>query len=63
MFKSGMKESIENKVEIVDFSFETVEIALRLIYDAKCPTLTLIQKLDLLKFFDKYDILDLEVGY
>ena len=62
MFNSGMKESIENKVEIVDFDYKTVEIALRLIYDAKCPTLTLKQKLDVLKFFDKYAILDLQVS-
>ena len=62
MFESGLKESIENKMEVIDFSFETVELALRLIYDGEFPTLNLTQKLDVLKFFDKYAILELEVG-
>ena len=57
-----MKESFENKMEIVDFSIETVELALQIIYNRKLPTLNLTRKLDVLKFFDKYAILDLKVG-
>ena len=62
MFKSGMQETIENKMEIIDFSIETVELAFQIIYNRKIPTLTLNEKLDVLKFLDKYAILDLKVS-
>ena len=63
MFESGLKESIENKMEITDFSIETVELALSFVYDREFRILTLTQKLDVLKFFDKYAITDLQVSF
>ena len=63
MFKSGLKESITNQMEIIDFSFETVELALKIIYNQKIQNLTLRQKMGILKFFDKYVITDFKVSY
>lgn len=61
MFESGFKESVENKMKIVDFSFETVKLALEILYDRKIPTLTMEENMDLFQFFDKYAIMDLRV--
>ena len=39
-----------------NFDYETVEIALELMYDRKMSTLTMKQKMDVLLFFDEYDV-------
>uniref|UniRef100_A0A914QCY7 BTB domain-containing protein n=1 Tax=Panagrolaimus davidi TaxID=227884 RepID=A0A914QCY7_9BILA len=66
MFNSNMNESIENKVEIKDFSFDVVETGIKMIYHCKFETslsmnesMKLLMKL--LQFFDKYDIPSLKV--
>uniref|UniRef100_A0AC34FU71 BTB domain-containing protein n=1 Tax=Panagrolaimus sp. ES5 TaxID=591445 RepID=A0AC34FU71_9BILA len=57
MFESGMKEAKEKKVEIKDFSFEIIEYAVKLCYHHSLVlTTTLEEKMQLLQFFDKYDI-------
>uniref|UniRef100_A0AC35GQJ7 BTB domain-containing protein n=1 Tax=Panagrolaimus sp. PS1159 TaxID=55785 RepID=A0AC35GQJ7_9BILA len=64
MFESGMKESTENKVVIENFSFNIVEMAIKLCYHrtfVSCTTLT--EKMELLQFFDKYEIQTLKDYY
>uniref|UniRef100_A0AC34G0J9 BTB domain-containing protein n=1 Tax=Panagrolaimus sp. ES5 TaxID=591445 RepID=A0AC34G0J9_9BILA len=57
MFQSGMKESIENEVEIIDFSFDIVEKAVKLCYDFKLLSdLSNDESFLLLKFADKYNM-------
>ena len=56
-----MKESTENQMEIIDFQFETVKLALELLYDRQIPTLTMNEKMNILQFFDKYAVMDLKV--
>uniref|UniRef100_A0A914QEU3 BTB domain-containing protein n=1 Tax=Panagrolaimus davidi TaxID=227884 RepID=A0A914QEU3_9BILA len=57
MFNSNMKESMENKVEIKDFSFEIVETGIKMIYNCNFETsLSTDDQLSLLQFFDKYNI-------
>uniref|UniRef100_A0AC34FYM7 BTB domain-containing protein n=1 Tax=Panagrolaimus sp. ES5 TaxID=591445 RepID=A0AC34FYM7_9BILA len=57
MFNSKMKESIENKVFITDFSFEVVETGIKLMYDCNFATsLSLDELMSLLRFFDKYNL-------
>uniref|UniRef100_A0A914QP95 BTB domain-containing protein n=1 Tax=Panagrolaimus davidi TaxID=227884 RepID=A0A914QP95_9BILA len=57
MFNSKMKESIENKVEIKDFSFDVVETGIKMIYNCNFETsLSTIKLMKLLQFFDKYNI-------
>uniref|UniRef100_A0A914PHX1 BTB domain-containing protein n=1 Tax=Panagrolaimus davidi TaxID=227884 RepID=A0A914PHX1_9BILA len=57
MFNSNMKESIENKVEIKDFSFNVVETGIKMIYHCNFETSLSIEDLmKLLQFFDKYNI-------
>uniref|UniRef100_A0A914PPE7 BTB domain-containing protein n=1 Tax=Panagrolaimus davidi TaxID=227884 RepID=A0A914PPE7_9BILA len=61
MFNSKMKESIENKVEIIDFSFDVVEIGIKMIYNCSFETtLSLEDLMKLLQFFDKYNIQSLK---
>ena len=63
MFESGMKESVENQVEIIDFSFETVKRALEILYGRKIPpSSTMDEKMNLLQFFDKYDVQKFKVS-
>ena len=62
MFDSTMKESVENQMEIIGFEFETVQLAVELLYGRKLPALTMDEKMHLLQFFDKYDIQKFEVG-
>ena len=62
MYFSDSNETIGNQVEIVGFDFETVKLALELIYGRQIPTLTMEQKMDILKFFDKYDVRKFKVG-
>uniref|UniRef100_A0A914Q8R2 BTB domain-containing protein n=1 Tax=Panagrolaimus davidi TaxID=227884 RepID=A0A914Q8R2_9BILA len=57
MFNSKMKESIENKVEITDFSFDVVETGIKMIYNCNFETsLSIDNLMELLQFFDKYNI-------
>uniref|UniRef100_A0A914P032 BTB domain-containing protein n=1 Tax=Panagrolaimus davidi TaxID=227884 RepID=A0A914P032_9BILA len=57
MFNSNMKETIENKVEIKDFSFDVVETGIKMIYNCNFETSLSIEGLmKLLQFFDKYNI-------
>uniref|UniRef100_A0A914Q233 BTB domain-containing protein n=1 Tax=Panagrolaimus davidi TaxID=227884 RepID=A0A914Q233_9BILA len=57
MFNSSMKESIENKVEIKDFSSDVVETGIKMIYHCNFETsLSIDNLIKLLQFFDKYNI-------
>uniref|UniRef100_A0A914QUH8 BTB domain-containing protein n=1 Tax=Panagrolaimus davidi TaxID=227884 RepID=A0A914QUH8_9BILA len=57
MFKSSMKEGIENKVEIPDFTFEVIEKAMKLCYHQMLLSdVSFEESLILLQFLDKYDI-------
>uniref|UniRef100_A0A914Q5B1 BTB domain-containing protein n=1 Tax=Panagrolaimus davidi TaxID=227884 RepID=A0A914Q5B1_9BILA len=57
MFNSKMKESIDNTVEITDFSFEVVETGIKMIYNCDFETsLSMNDLMKLLQFFDKYNI-------
>uniref|UniRef100_A0A914PQJ4 BTB domain-containing protein n=1 Tax=Panagrolaimus davidi TaxID=227884 RepID=A0A914PQJ4_9BILA len=61
MFNSKMKESIENKVEITDFSFNVVETGIKMIYNCNFEsTLSFEDLMKLLQFFDKYNIQELK---
>uniref|UniRef100_A0A914QC58 BTB domain-containing protein n=1 Tax=Panagrolaimus davidi TaxID=227884 RepID=A0A914QC58_9BILA len=57
MFNSKMGESIENKTEITDFSFNVVETGIKMIYNCNFETsLSIDNLMELLQFFDKYNI-------
>uniref|UniRef100_A0A914QEC9 Speckle-type POZ protein n=1 Tax=Panagrolaimus davidi TaxID=227884 RepID=A0A914QEC9_9BILA len=57
MLKSSMKEGIENKVEISDFSSDIVEKAIKLCYQQIGVSDVSLEECSLLlKFADKYDI-------
>uniref|UniRef100_A0A914QYT5 BTB domain-containing protein n=1 Tax=Panagrolaimus davidi TaxID=227884 RepID=A0A914QYT5_9BILA len=57
-----MKESVENKVEIIDFSFNVVETGIKMLYHCNFETsLSIDDSLSLLQFFDKYNIQSLKV--
>uniref|UniRef100_A0A914QAT8 BTB domain-containing protein n=1 Tax=Panagrolaimus davidi TaxID=227884 RepID=A0A914QAT8_9BILA len=57
MFNSKMKESIENKMEITDFSYDVVETGIKMIYHCNFETsLSMNDLMELLLFFDKYDL-------
>uniref|UniRef100_A0AC34FQJ1 BTB domain-containing protein n=1 Tax=Panagrolaimus sp. ES5 TaxID=591445 RepID=A0AC34FQJ1_9BILA len=61
MCQSGLKEAKENKVKIEDFSFDIVEAAVKLCYHhSLVPHTSLEEKMQLLQFFDKYDIQQLK---
>uniref|UniRef100_A0A914QQ81 BTB domain-containing protein n=1 Tax=Panagrolaimus davidi TaxID=227884 RepID=A0A914QQ81_9BILA len=61
MFNSKMKESIENKMEIKDFSFDVVEAGIKMIYSCNFETsLSMNDLMKLLQFFDKYNISSLK---
>uniref|UniRef100_A0A914QAT9 BTB domain-containing protein n=1 Tax=Panagrolaimus davidi TaxID=227884 RepID=A0A914QAT9_9BILA len=54
---SGMKEALENKITITDFSFETVEIFLHYCYERYVYNLIIEENAsELLHFADKYNI-------
>ena len=57
-----MRESLEMQMKIIDADYETVQTALELMYDRKPSTLTLDEKMKVLKFFDKYDVRILKVS-
>ena len=62
MFKTPMKESIENRVEIVDFTYDVVEKAMKYCYHYNLePDASFDEVFLLLKFADKYDITALKV--
>uniref|UniRef100_A0A914QFJ4 BTB domain-containing protein n=1 Tax=Panagrolaimus davidi TaxID=227884 RepID=A0A914QFJ4_9BILA len=57
IFQSGMKESIENKIVIIDFPFKIVEAAIKLLYgDRGTCKFVLENLLKLYLFSDKYRI-------
>uniref|UniRef100_A0AC34FY33 BTB domain-containing protein n=1 Tax=Panagrolaimus sp. ES5 TaxID=591445 RepID=A0AC34FY33_9BILA len=57
MLNSGMKESIENKVEIIDFPFKTIEKAVEICYlQTIYADLSMNEIALLIKFADKYDV-------
>uniref|UniRef100_A0A914PAX3 BTB domain-containing protein n=1 Tax=Panagrolaimus davidi TaxID=227884 RepID=A0A914PAX3_9BILA len=57
MLNSKMKESMENKVEIIDFSFNVVETGIKMIYHCNFETsLSMNDLIKLLQFFDKYNV-------
>uniref|UniRef100_A0A914QHQ6 BTB domain-containing protein n=1 Tax=Panagrolaimus davidi TaxID=227884 RepID=A0A914QHQ6_9BILA len=61
MFNSKMKESVEKKLEIIDFSFDVVETGIKMIYNCNFKTsLSMIDLMELLQFFDKYNIQSLK---
>uniref|UniRef100_A0A914QMP2 BTB domain-containing protein n=1 Tax=Panagrolaimus davidi TaxID=227884 RepID=A0A914QMP2_9BILA len=61
MFNSNVKEAVENKVEITDFSFDVVETGIKMIYNTDFETsLSIDDLMKLLQFFDKYDLLTLK---
>ena len=62
MLKSDSKEAIENQIEMVDFDFDIVKLALEIIYDRQIPTLTAEQKMNILKFLHKYDVKKFKVS-
>uniref|UniRef100_A0A914Q937 BTB domain-containing protein n=1 Tax=Panagrolaimus davidi TaxID=227884 RepID=A0A914Q937_9BILA len=52
-----MKETIENRAEIIDFSFSVVETGIKMMYHCNFETSLSIEDLmKLLQFFDKYNI-------
>uniref|UniRef100_A0AC34FX03 BTB domain-containing protein n=1 Tax=Panagrolaimus sp. ES5 TaxID=591445 RepID=A0AC34FX03_9BILA len=61
MIQSGMQESKENKVTIIDFDFKTVESAVKYCYGFEDSNLWTIEKAaNLLQFSDKYDMKELK---
>uniref|UniRef100_A0A7E4VCI2 BTB domain-containing protein n=1 Tax=Panagrellus redivivus TaxID=6233 RepID=A0A7E4VCI2_PANRE len=56
MFVPGTKESKTGIVEIKDLSYVTVKNALRYCYGGDPKDRTLAQLIDMLRFYDKYDI-------
>uniref|UniRef100_A0A914XZ25 BTB domain-containing protein n=1 Tax=Panagrolaimus superbus TaxID=310955 RepID=A0A914XZ25_9BILA len=57
MFQPPMKEAIENKLEISDFSFEIVEKAVKLCYNRDlAPDISVEEAILLLQFADKYNM-------
>uniref|UniRef100_A0AC34FHV8 BTB domain-containing protein n=1 Tax=Panagrolaimus sp. ES5 TaxID=591445 RepID=A0AC34FHV8_9BILA len=67
MFESGMKETIENKMIIPDFSFKIVDAVMKLFYNCVvAQTFNLEDLLLLYQFADKYQmtrIMDLLENY
>uniref|UniRef100_A0AC34FGG7 Speckle-type POZ protein n=1 Tax=Panagrolaimus sp. ES5 TaxID=591445 RepID=A0AC34FGG7_9BILA len=61
MFNSTMKEAVENKIEIKDFSFTIVDKAIKLCYDYHLVAeISLDESFLLLKFADKYNMVVLQ---
>uniref|UniRef100_A0A914Z8C9 BTB domain-containing protein n=1 Tax=Panagrolaimus superbus TaxID=310955 RepID=A0A914Z8C9_9BILA len=57
MLNSGMKEAIDKKIEINDFSFEVVNATVVLLYISAVPQhFSFDQMKSILQFSDKYDI-------
>uniref|UniRef100_A0A914QPI7 BTB domain-containing protein n=1 Tax=Panagrolaimus davidi TaxID=227884 RepID=A0A914QPI7_9BILA len=57
MINSGLKETQENRVEIGDFSFDIIEKAIKLCYHPSLVGATTLEdKMQLLQFYDKYDM-------
>uniref|UniRef100_A0AC34RMP5 BTB domain-containing protein n=1 Tax=Panagrolaimus sp. JU765 TaxID=591449 RepID=A0AC34RMP5_9BILA len=64
MFESHTEEFKEGRVDIKDFDFETVKVAVDLMYTRKIPDeLSLDCLLNLYKFADKYDLIDTETVF
>uniref|UniRef100_A0A914QN91 BTB domain-containing protein n=1 Tax=Panagrolaimus davidi TaxID=227884 RepID=A0A914QN91_9BILA len=63
MIKSGLQESKETKVAIIDFDFKTVEAGLKFCYGINDDKLYNVENgIKLLQFSDKYDIKDLKTS-
>uniref|UniRef100_A0A914YBZ5 BTB domain-containing protein n=1 Tax=Panagrolaimus superbus TaxID=310955 RepID=A0A914YBZ5_9BILA len=63
MLQSGMKESVENSVTIIDFSYDVVASAVAFFYDQNITSrLNLIHAFELIRFADKYYIKDLKTN-
>uniref|UniRef100_A0A914YMH1 BTB domain-containing protein n=1 Tax=Panagrolaimus superbus TaxID=310955 RepID=A0A914YMH1_9BILA len=61
MFKPSMKEAAENKVEITDFSFEIVEMAVKFCYHQTYDNnISTYEAFLLLLFADKYNIANIQ---
>uniref|UniRef100_A0AC34FAG1 BTB domain-containing protein n=1 Tax=Panagrolaimus sp. ES5 TaxID=591445 RepID=A0AC34FAG1_9BILA len=61
MLKSGMKESISNTLEIIDFHLDTAKLAVEFFYDRNIfESLSFVDAFELLRFADKYNIADLQ---
>uniref|UniRef100_A0AC34Q878 BTB domain-containing protein n=1 Tax=Panagrolaimus sp. JU765 TaxID=591449 RepID=A0AC34Q878_9BILA len=61
MLQPHTKEFQESKVNIVDFDYETVKAAVKLMYTRKMDySWTVTTLLNLYKFADKYDLVDLQ---
>lgn len=61
MFQNPYIETTENRVEIHDFDYENVYIAVRLIYDQHIRYWNTTLIMELIRFFDKYQMLRLKV--
>lgn len=62
MFNLEMKEGLQNQMVIDDFSYDTVEAAIKFCYFEQLEGIyTTDALLSLLQFFDKYDIQQLKV--
>uniref|UniRef100_A0A7E4WB23 BTB domain-containing protein n=1 Tax=Panagrellus redivivus TaxID=6233 RepID=A0A7E4WB23_PANRE len=57
MIQNNVIESSSNKLEIKDFSFETVEIALNYCYERPLSDLSVALVIDVLYFANKYDMI------
>jgi hypothetical protein len=62
MIKTNMKENRDGRVFIEDFDWDTVEAAVKYLYDQGCDPFTngLTSAFSLLQFVEKYDIKDLK---
>uniref|UniRef100_A0A914YNV1 BTB domain-containing protein n=1 Tax=Panagrolaimus superbus TaxID=310955 RepID=A0A914YNV1_9BILA len=61
MFQPLMKEAIENKVEITDFSYEIVKMAVKLCYHQTYDeNISIDESFLLLKFADKYNMANIQ---
>uniref|UniRef100_A0A914QJI0 BTB domain-containing protein n=1 Tax=Panagrolaimus davidi TaxID=227884 RepID=A0A914QJI0_9BILA len=59
MIQSGLKESEDGKIVIIDFDFKTVEIALKFCYGIE-ENWSLDSAVEVLQFADRYDLNDLK---
>lgn len=59
-----MKEAKNNKCTIVDFSFESIDLAIKYCYEHDISKLVTVENAsELLRFADKYQIKPLQVSH